>query len=166
MLPLFITMAFLFMLILSAGYMMRAVADEKENRTLEVLVTSISPGRLIAGKILGIVAISLTLLLAWSLVVISGVFLAVQMGVGWFEDLTLDWRGVLGTIIIAIPAYVLAVALMTAIGAMVTTTQEGQSVGMIFFFLFAAPLYVSWIYLDDPHRPFAVILSLLPFTAL
>ena len=53
LMPLFIAMAFLFMLLMSSGYTMSAMADEKENRTMEVLVTSISPMQLIGGKILG-----------------------------------------------------------------------------------------------------------------
>jgi len=166
LMPLFITMAFLFMILMSSGYTMSAVADEKENRTMEVLVTSISSTRLIAGKILGIVAIGLTLLFTWTLVIITGILVARQLGVGWFTDLSMDWRAILAILVIAIPAYALAIALMTAIGAMVTTTQEGQSVSSIFFILHLAPLYISWAFLKDPHGPLAVALSLSPFTAL
>lgn len=166
LMPLFITMAFLFMILMSSGYTLSAVTDEKENRTMEVLVTSISPTRLIAGKILSIVAIGLTLLFTWTLVIIIGIVVARQLGVGWFTDLSMDWRAILATLAIAIPAYALTIALMTAIGAMVTTTQEGQSVSSIFFILHLAPLYISWSFINDPHSPLAVALSLCPFTAL
>ena len=56
--------------------------------------------------------------------------------------------------------------LLTASGAAVTSTQEGQSVSAIFFVLHLAPLYISWIFINDPHGPLAVSLSILPFTAL
>jgi ABC-2 type transport system permease protein len=164
--PLFITMAFLFMIMMSSGYTMSAIADEKENRTMEVLVTSISPTRLIAGKILGIVAIGLTLLFTWALVILIGIGVARQLGIGWFQDLSMDWSTILATIAIATPAYALAISLMTAIGAMVTTTQEGQSVSAIFFILHVVPFYISWSFINDPHGPLAVALSLMPFTAL
>jgi ABC-2 type transport system permease protein len=166
LMPLFIAMAFLFMILMSSGYTMSAVAEEKENRTMEVLVTSTSTTRLIAGKISGIITIGLTLLFTWTLVILIGIGVARQLGVGWFQDLSLDWRTILTTLVIAIPAYALAIALMTAIGAMVTTTQEGQSVSAIFFILHLAPLYVSWSFINDPHGPLALSLSLLPFTAL
>lgn len=166
LMPLFITMAFLFMILMSSGYTMSAVADEKENRTMEVLVTSISPMRLIAGKILGIVAIGLTLLFTWTLVIFIAIAASRQLGVGWFQDLSMDWGAIMATLAIGIPAYALAIALMTAIGAMVTTTREGQSVSSIFFILHLAPLYISWIFINDPHGPLVVSLSLLPFTAL
>ena len=73
---------------------------------------------------------------------------------------------ILATLAIAVPAYMLTIALMTAIGAAVTTTQEGQSVSAIFFILHLAPLYISWIFINDPHGTLAVGLSILPFTAL
>ena len=36
----------------------------------------------------------------------------------------------------------------------------------IFFILHLAPLYISWSFINDPHSPLAVALSLCPFTAL
>jgi ABC-2 type transport system permease protein len=166
LMPLFIAFAVLGVLIICSGYTSSAVADEKENRTMEVLVTTISPTQLIGGKIVGITAISLTLMICWSGITGLGIFLARQAGVGWFNDLSIDWRGVLAMIAIAIPSYVLATALMTAIGAMVTTTQEGQSVSGIFFMLHLLPMYASIAYLKAPHNTLAVVLSLLPFTSL
>jgi ABC-2 type transport system permease protein len=166
LMPLFIAITFLAMLLISSGYIMGAVTDEKENRTMEVLVTSISSIQLIGGKILGIVAISLTLLFTWTVMVILGIFISRQVGVGWFSDLSMDWRSVFAVVSIAIPAYVLATALMAAIGAMVPTTQESQSVGGIFFALHFAPLYISLSFLSNPNHPLAVLLSVMPFTSL
>jgi len=166
MMPLFIAAAFLFMFLMSSGYTLSAVADEKETRTMEVLITTISPLQLIGGKIMGIVAISLTLLFSWTMVVVCGALIGRQAGVAWFSDLSLDWRTIIAVVTIAIPAYVLAAALMTTIGVMVTTTQEGQSVSTIFFILHLLPFYVSWSFLSNPHNPLAILLSVLPFTAL
>jgi len=78
----------------------------------------------------------------------------------------MDWRVLLATLAIGVPAYALAIALMTAIGSMVTTTQEGQSVSSVFVILHMVPLYVSMAFLNQPHGTLAVILSLLPFTSL
>lgn len=166
MMPLFVAMAFMFMLLMSSGYTMSAITDEKENRTLEVLFTTVSPQQLIGGKILGIVAISLTLLLTWSGMTLLGILVARGAGVRWFSDLSMDWRSVIAVVAIAIPAYVLATALMTAIGVMVATSQEGQSVSGIFFILHFAPMYFAILFLKDPHSTLAVLLSVMPFTSL
>jgi ABC-2 type transport system permease protein len=166
LMPLFIAAAFLLMMMMSAGYTLGAVADEKENRTMEILVTTISPIQLIGGKIIGIVAISLTLLISWTVIVLLGVVIGRQAGVSWLNDLSMDWRTVIATVTIAIPSYVLVTALMTTIGVMVTTVQEGQSVSAIFFILHAIPFYASWLFISNPHSPLAILMSLLPFTSL
>lgn len=166
MMPLFINLAFLGLLLISSGYLMAAVAEEKENRTMEILVTSVSSLELIGGKIAGIVAIALTMLLTWSLIVVVAILIAANQGISWFQDLGMDWRIILATVIVAAPAYVLVAALMTAIGAMATTTQEGQSFSSIFIILHLIPLYVAAAFLNQPNSPIALTLSFLPFTSL
>ena len=166
LMPIFINLSFLALLLMSSGYLMGAVIEEKENRTMEILVTSISPLQLIGGKILGIVGIGLTLITTWTIIVITGVFTAHQMGISWLQDLRMDWSVILTTAAIAIPAYVLVAAMMTTIGTMVTTTQEGQSISSIFIILHMIPLYVGIAFLNNPNSPVAVALSLLPFTSL
>jgi len=166
LMPILITMAFLALLLMTSGYLLGAVADEKENRTMEILVTSVSPVQLLGGKVIGIVGIGMTLLASWVLVILISIFIAVQMGIGWFQNLDMDWGIVIGTTAIALPAYVLVCALMAALGAMVTSTQEGQSLSAIFIILHVLPTYASWIFISDPHSTTAVILSMLPFTSL
>lgn len=166
MMPLFIAMAFLFLLLMSSGYMMTAIADEKENRTMEVVLTSITPLQFIGGKILGVVGISLTLLLSWALVAATGILIGRQAGVAWLSNLRMDWVSVLGTVLVAIPSYILAAALMVAIGALVNTVQEGQSISSLFAVLHIAPLYVGWSFLNNPQSTLAGWLSMLPFTSL
>jgi ABC-2 type transport system permease protein len=166
LMPLFVAIAFLVMLMVSSGYAMSAVVDEKENRTMEVLVTSISPSQLIGGKILGIVAISLTLLVCWSVIVGLGIYLGQQAGIDWLGDLSMDWRAVISVVVIGIPAYALAIALMVAIGAAVATAQEGQSVSTIVFILHLFPLYLAWSFISQPHSMVATFLSVFPLTSL
>ncbi|MBN2046395.1 MAG: ABC transporter permease [Anaerolineaceae bacterium] len=166
MMPLFIMLAFVGMLLISSGYLMGAVADERENRTIEILITSISPTKLIGGKILGIAGIGITLLVVWSLITVLGIFIANRLGVTWFQQLDMDWRVVISGLTVAIPAYVLASALMTMIGAMVSSTQEGQSVSAIVIILHMIPLYISFLMITDPNGTISVILSMLPFTSL
>lgn len=166
LMPIFITMAFLALILMSSGFLMGAVAEEKENRTMEIVVTSISPSQLIGGKLLGIVAIGLTLLVTWTLIVILGIFAARLMGFAWFQDLGMDWSIILAIGIIAAPAYVLVSALMIAIGTTVTTTQEGQSVSSIFIIFHLIPLYIGFAFLNNPESSLAIALSVLPFTSL
>lgn len=164
--PMFTGIAFLTMLLMGSRYMLSAVADEKENRLLEVLVTIVSPLQLMAGKLLGIIAISLTLLIGWAIIVAAGIFVSQRVGMGWFSDLTLDWHSILTITAVSVPAYALATILMISIGVLVTTTQEAQSISSIVFACHFAPFYVSYLFIKDPSSPLAVLLSVLPFTSL
>jgi ABC-2 type transport system permease protein len=165
-LPPLIGIAFAFLLIMSSGFIMQAVADEKENRTIEVLVTSVSPAGLIVGKVLGVVAISLTQMVAWGAFAVLGVVLAGRAGIESFQNLSIDWAPVLSTLAVGVPAYLTAAGMMVGIGATVASAQEGQSVGSIFFLLHMLPAYVAMVIVETPNAPLAVALTFAPFTAL
>jgi ABC-2 type transport system permease protein len=165
-LPPIIGIVFAVLLIMSSSYVMQAVADEKENRTMEVLVTSVSPAKLIGGKILGVVAISLTQIVVWTAFAVVGVVLAGNAGIEFFQDLDIEWGSILVTLGVALPAYVTSAGLMAAIGATVTSVQEGQSVGAIFFVLHMLPTYVAVAVVETPNAALPVALTFTPFTAL
>jgi len=164
--PLLIGFAFVFLLLINSGYLMQAVVDEKESRTMEVLVTSASPTQLIGGKVLGVVAISFTQLAVWTITSILAVAVAHHLGIDWLQDLSLDWGTVLAAAGLAIPAYVMACALMAAAGAMIVSAHESQAAGTPFAVLHLAPLYLAWAIVMTPNALLPTILSFLPFTAL
>ena len=165
--PVMLSIAFIVLLLMSSGYLMQAVVEERENRTMEVLATSLSPAKLIGGKVLGIVAIGLTQLAAWALVAILAVLLGGSfLDIGWLANLSLDWAPIFAVVAIAIPSYVIASALMLAVGSTVAQSQEGQQIGMLFFMLFLIPLYALMVIGETPNAAPSVLLTLLPFTSL
>ena len=164
--PMLIGFAFIFLLLMNASYLMQAVVEEKENRTMEVLVTSVSPVQLIAGKVLGVVAIGLTQLAAWIVVGVLAVFAASVAGIAWFQNASLDGQLLLTTVAVAIPAYVFAAALMTAVGATTISAQESQATGAIFFILHVVPIYLAGLIINTPNAVLPTVFTFLPFTAL
>jgi ABC-2 type transport system permease protein len=166
-LPLIISFGIVFLLLMSSGYMMHAVVEEKESRTMEVVITSLSPTQLMGGKVLGILGISLTQLFAWILFGILVILIVGQgFGVEWFKDTKIDWISIVLIVSLAIPTFITASALMVAIGSTVTETQEAQWVVSIFMMLFWIPLWLIGIIGDIPNAPLPLILSFLPFTSL
>ena len=166
MMPMLIGFAFIFLLLMNASYLMQAVVEEKENRTMEVLVTSVSPVQLIAGKVLGVVAIGLTQLAAWIVVGVLAVVAASVAGIAWFQNASLDGQLLLTTVAVAIPAYVFAAALMTAVGATTISAQESQATGAIFFILHVVPIYLAGLIINTPNAVLPTVFTFLPFTAL
>jgi len=60
LLPIISGVLFITIIFSSGGYLMQAVVEEKENRTMEMIVTSVSPGQLMAGKIVGDISVGST----------------------------------------------------------------------------------------------------------
>jgi ABC-2 type transport system permease protein len=86
--------------------------------------------------------------------------------VEWFQDLSLDWQLILVTFALGIPSYLFTAAIMTAIGAITTSTQESQATGSIFFILHVVPLYLAGLLINSPNAVLPTVFSFLPFTAL
>ena len=167
MLPLFTSVAFVFLLLFSSGYLMSGVIEEKENRTIEVIVTSVSTTDLVVGKVMGIVAISLTQLVTWTLIAVLTIAIGGDtLGLTWFQDLSVNWIAILKVLVIALPAYVFVAGLMFTLGSTLTEAQEGQAVGSLFFILHMLPLYMIVTIIENPLGIQTTLLGILPFTAL
>ncbi|MFN2164893.1 MAG: ABC transporter permease, partial [Anaerolineae bacterium] len=69
---------FIYAVLASSGYLLQAVTAEKENRTVEIMATSLSPLQLIGGKALGLMAVALTQLLVWAVALVIGLVAAAQ----------------------------------------------------------------------------------------
>ena len=63
--PYAFALLFLLAIMSSAGYLMQGVSEEKENRVIEVLLSSAKPEQLLAGKIIGLGAAGLTQITVW-----------------------------------------------------------------------------------------------------
>ncbi|MGD8815398.1 MAG: ABC transporter permease, partial [Anaerolineales bacterium] len=166
-LPIIIALAFILLILISSGSLMSGLAEEKENRMMEVLMTSVSPSQMIGGKILAIVAMGLLQLVVWMGFLALAVQIAAEgMQLEWFQNIDLDWGTIVYMIAVAIPSYVAASALMFMLGATVAQAQEGQSLGGFFFIIFFLPFYMVILIVESPNTVPAVIMTLLPFTSL
>jgi ABC-2 type transport system permease protein len=167
LLPLLTGMVLIGLLLTSSGFMMQAVFREKENRVVEVLVTSISAGEMVAGKVLGVIAISFTQLVIWSLFALLAILTGSSLfGMPWLQEANLNWYGILSVAAIGLPAYAMTSALMFTLGLIVSTPQEGEQFGPLLFLVYLTPLYLLIPIGNNPTHPLAVTLSLLPFSGM
>ncbi|MEJ2707903.1 MAG: ABC transporter permease [Anaerolineales bacterium] len=167
LLPLLTGMVLIGLLLTSSGFMMQAVFREKENRVVEVLVTSLSAGEMVAGKVLGVIAISFTQLVIWSLFALLAILAGSSLfGMPWLQEASLNWYGILSVAAIGLPAYAMTSALMFTLGLIVSTPQEGEQFGPLLFLVYLTPLYLLIPIGNNPTHPLAVTLSLLPFSGM
>lgn len=148
----------------SGGYLLQAVVEEKENRTMEIVITSISPEQLMAGKILGNLSVGLTQLLVWFAVPV-GVFLGVRPFVPFLRDINLGGSYVWLSLAALPAAFVLVAALMATVGATATEAREAQQMAGLFTIPLFVPYWLITPLIESPNSLLAVGLSLFPLTA-
>ena len=148
----------------TSGYLMQAVVEEKENRTMEVLVTSVSPGQLMSGKVIGIIGVGLTQIIVWILFAVAFVLVGRQIN-DLFRSLHFSINSILLILIMFIPAFLTVAALMVILGVTVTDAREGQQVSGLLTMAVVIPYWLAVVIMTNPNGLLAVIMSFFPLTA-
>lgn len=148
----------------ASGYMFRVVADEKGNRTMEVMVTSVTPGRLIGGKALGLMAATATQLLVYGIALVVGLSVAAPY-VEMLQSIVVPWTYLGVMALLFVPTYVLIAAVMVVIGAAVTDTQQGQQLAGLISLLFMFPLFTLALLFENPSHPAVLFMTFFPTSA-
>jgi len=164
MLPFLSGFLFIMAINISGGYLLQAVVEEKENRTMEILVTSISPNQLMTAKVIGNLSVGLTQLVVWIIFGLLG-FLAILR---IFPDLNtgqIDVGFLLITVAVFIPAFVMIAAMMAALGATTTETREAQQIAGLFTLPMVIPFWFLQVLMEKPNSLISIIMSIFPFTA-
>ena len=147
----------------SSNYLLRGVSEEKETRVIEILLSSVSPAELLAGKVLGLGALGLTQIGVWllSTLALSGGLGALVAGAA----LILSPAPFLLAGLYFLLGYLLYGTMMAAVGALGTNMRESQQLAGIFSFLAAIPWFAAGIVFTNPNSPIVRVLSYFPLTA-
>jgi ABC-2 type transport system permease protein len=163
-LPFVATFFFIFATMSGAGYMLGVVAGEKENRTIEVMVTSVTPGQLIGGKAAGLLAASLTQLAIYVVAAVLGVIVAAQY-VPEIQQLEVPWLYLTIMVLFFLPTYALISAVMIAVGSAVTELQQGQQLAGLLNLVFMLPLFLLPLLFQNPGGPLMIFFTIFPTTS-
>ncbi|MES0360186.1 MAG: ABC transporter permease [Anaerolineales bacterium] len=166
-LPLIFSFGFILLLLISSGYLMSGFLEEKSNRTIELLITSLSPSQLVGSKLLTMLAIGMTLMATWILVGVVAAFVGGNyLDIAWLQDLHLNWRDILPVVAAGLPSYTFAAALMLSIGLIIGDNQEAESIGPLFFIVAFIPLWLILPIAKDINGYLAIALSSIPIASL
>lgn len=165
LLPMLAGVLFIIAVNISGGYLMQAVVEEKENRTMEILVTSVSPTQLMAGKVVGDLLVGLTQLVVWILFLIIGLKVAPLFIPDMGSMPAIDSKYILLIAGTMLPAFVMIAAAMGAIGATATQSQEAQQMAGFFTLPIVVPFWFVSQIMFKPNGPLAVGMSMFPLTA-
>ncbi len=164
MVPIIFGFLIVFNIMIAAQFLMTGVSEEKENRILEILVTSLRPTELIAGKILGLGGLALLQVVFW---VGAGLVMGVASGrADVLADISLDGQLIGVGIGYFIFSFALYASIMVGIGAATNAEQESRQIASIFVLMgLLPPLYGLVFILESPQGVYATVLALFPLTA-
>jgi ABC-2 type transport system permease protein len=166
LMPVIAAAVFAFLVLTTSGYVMQVTVTEKENRTMEVMVSSVSPSQLMGGKILGAVGIAASQLVVWLAFFVLVVLLGRgPLGIAWLMDLGVNWDDIAALLVVAVPAYFCLAAMMTLVGTTLVDSQEAQQAGGFFLIPLFVPLWLILPLAQNPNGPLALGLTFLPVTS-
>jgi ABC-2 type transport system permease protein len=150
------------------GYqVMRGTIEEKSNRIVEIIIASVRPTELMAGKILGIGLVGLTQYFVWSVVAanlslpgVASLLTSSDMGI---PRVPLSLLGYF--ILFFLLGYFLYASVYTMIAAPFNTDQEAQQLAMIPMIMIIGGIAVYPGVMNNPTGGMALFFSLFPFTA-
>ncbi|MCX5977848.1 MAG: ABC transporter permease [Coprothermobacterota bacterium] len=155
----------MFALLFSSIYVIQSLSEEKENRLMEILLSSVSTRQLLTGKLLGlgvaglaqvaVWVISLPLLLKLASSSIGGIFSTIQLPASFL---------VLGVVYFVLGYSVFAV-LSACVAAISSTAQEAQGFVSIYTLFAMAPLWCFSLLLLFPNSLVWIVFSIFPFSA-
>ncbi|RRR65466.1 MAG: ABC transporter permease [Candidatus Viridilinea halotolerans] len=163
MLPYVFAMILYATILSSASFLLQSVTEEKENRTIEIILTSLRPLELLTGKVLGLGLLGLVQVGFW---LGSGLLLLQLSGMTPpTEGSTLAW----GTIALMFCYYLLGYlvygSLLAAVGAVVGNVREGSQFVTLLVIPSVIPLWFLGVLISQPDGLLARSLSLFPLTA-
>jgi ABC-2 type transport system permease protein len=149
---------------------MRSILEEKSTRIVEILIASIRPSQLLAGKILGVAGVGMTQFLIWT--VTAGALGAYggAMSRALSPDahpapIHLPLSTLVYLVIFFLAGYFLYAALYATVGAIVSSEEDAQQMQWPVTLLVIMAFVPFGIILHDPNSPASVVLSLVPFFA-
>jgi ABC-2 type transport system permease protein len=157
----FFFMFLMFMGIFGMGqHMLTSVIEEKNSRVMEVLLSAVSPFELMAGKIVGLAGISLTVIALWTAAACGTVYYGAAHW--WDVNIELPAEILPYFVIYFVLGFLMFSSILAGIGSVCNTLKEAQSLMMPITFMFILPM-VAWFNLAQrPDGLLARVLSFLP----
>ncbi len=138
-------------------HMISSIIEEKNSRIIEVLLSAVSPFELMAGKIVGLAAVGLSVVAIWG----TGAYAAARWQ-GMQVEVSADLLAY--GLIYYVLGFVLFGAILAGVGSICNTIKETQSLMMPIMLVFVIPM-VAWPRLaQEPNGELARVLSYVPPT--
>ncbi|HEU4636391.1 MAG TPA: ABC transporter permease [Edaphobacter sp.] len=155
----------MYMVILLYGMnVARSIIEEKTSRVFEILLATIRPEEMMAGKVIGVGSVGLTQVAVWLLTAIlltSGSWL--QAIAGQSAQISLSAAQIVYFVVFFLLGYLLYSSVAAALGAMVNSEQELQQLNMFLVMPLAGCMFALGPVISNPGGTISRVISFIPF---
>lgn len=163
--PAVFSLLFAMSMVFSSTYMLRGLGEEKENRMMEVLLSSVSHRQLLTGKVLGLSTAGFVQVAVWVASLPLLMKLAASSIGGFADAIQLPPGFLVFGVIYFILGYLLFAVLAAGIGAISSSAQEGQQLSTIYSVFAIIPLWCMGFIVASPDSPIWTVLTIFPLTS-
>lgn len=146
--------------LLYGTWILTGVTEEKANRVVEVLLSSVKPWQILGGKILGIGTLALFQLLGTILAAVVALRVT-----GAFDLPPIEASNVINLLVWFVIGFLIFAVLFGAAGSLVSRTEDANTIAMPMSMTAVVGFFVSIVALNDPDGPVAVVSTFVPLTA-
>jgi ABC-2 type transport system permease protein len=149
----------------SSSYLLQGLGEEKENRLMEILLSSVSTRQLVTGKVLGIGVAGLIQVVIWVISLPLLLHLASASIGGFISTIHIQANFLAAGIVYFILGYLLFAVLALCIASISPTAREGQGMAAIFTMFSVAPFWFLSLLMLFPNSSVWIVFSIFPFSA-
>lgn len=163
--PYIITLVFYVLIMGASSLLLSNVSKEKENRIMEVLLTSVTPRQLLTGKIIGLGIVGFGQTLLW----LGTSYVLLNLSGQTFNlpsNITLPFSFLAWGLIFFILGYAVYASLMAGLGALAPNLREASQATFVIMLPLMIPMFFSnTVFAEEPNGILATVLSLFPLSA-
>ena len=149
----------------SSAYLLQGLGEEKENRLMEILLSSVSTRQLVTGKVLGIGLAGLIQVVVWVISLPLLLHLASSSIGGFISTIHIQPNFLAAGIVYFILGYLLFAVLSLCVAAISPTAKEAQGLAAVFTMFSVAPFWFLSLLMLFPNSPVWIAFSIFPFSA-
>jgi ABC-2 type transport system permease protein len=159
---------FYILIVVSGNQMLASTTEEKENRVIEIILTTIKSRTLIIGKILSLFVLAL---IQVTVMLVPVIFVYAlwhnQLSLPSFDlnNIPFDPVRIGIGVSLLILSFLLFIGLLVAIGSAVPTAKEASGFFGVVMVLIFGPLYAVSLFISAPNSGIVRFLTFFPFTA-
>lgn len=156
----------------SVSYMLTSVSEEKENRSMEMVLTYVKPRTLIVGKLLGVSLVTLTQVAFFAALAGIG-FLVLQQAQGGVvlpmgiepSRIVFDFWPIFFGFAFLVVGFLMFAGFMTATAAAAPSSKEANNFSAVFYMGAFIPFYFIMLMVTSPDNPIVKFLTFFPLTS-